>query len=80
MTSKEAVAIRINELCRERDLAVNALANLSGMPPTTIYSMLTDRSMNPGVSSINKICNGLDITLREFFSSPIFDELDQEIK
>lgn len=80
MTSKEAVCLRITELCQQRHMAVNELANLSGMPPTTIYSMLNDKSKNPGVVSINKICNGLDISLREFFSSPLFDELEQEIK
>lgn len=80
MNSKEAVALRITELCRERNIAINELANISGMPPTTIYSMLGDKSKNPGVVSINKICNGLEITLREFFESPLFDDLEQEIK
>lgn len=80
MNSKEAVALRITELCHERNIAVNELANISGMPPTTIYSMLCDKSRNPGVVSINKICNGLEISLREFFESPLFDDLEQEIK
>ena len=80
MNSKEAVSKRIIELCSERELAINALANESGMSPSTIYSMLNEKSKNPGIVSINKICNGLDISLREFFESDIFEELEQEIK
>ncbi|MBQ9847883.1 MAG: helix-turn-helix transcriptional regulator [Clostridia bacterium] len=80
MNTKEAVAKRIIELCRERNLAINALANESGLPPSTVYSMLNEKSQNPGVVSIKKICDGLDISLREFFDSEIFDSLEQEIK
>ena len=80
MRTKEAVAQRILELCRERNLAVNALANISGVSPSTIYSMLNQKSQNPGVVSIKKICDGLEITVREFFDSPLFDETEQEIK
>ena len=79
MNTKEAVAKRIIELCRERNLAINALANESGLPPSTVYSMLNEKSQNPGVVSIKKICDGLDISLREFFDSEIFDSLEQEI-
>ena len=80
MRTKEAVAQRILELCRERNIAVNALANNSGVSPSTIYSMLNQKSQNPGVVSIKKICDGLEITVREFFDSPLFDETEQEIK
>ena len=80
MRTKEAVAQRILELCSERNLAVNALANISGVSPSTIYSMLNQKSQNPGVVSIKKICDGLEITVREFFDSPLFDESEQEIK
>ena len=80
MRTKEAVAQRILELCRERNIAVNALANISGVSPSTIYSMLNKKSQNPGVVSIKKLCDGLDITVREFFDSPLFDETEQEIK
>jgi len=80
MRTKEAVAQRILELCRERNIAVNALANISGVSPSTIYSMLNKKSQNPGVVSIKKICDGLEITVREFFDSPLFDETEQEIK
>ncbi|MEE0874809.1 MAG: helix-turn-helix transcriptional regulator [Ruminococcus sp.] len=80
MTTKEAVAQRIIDLCAERNIAVNALANISGVAPSTIYSMLNTKSQNPGVVSIKKICDGLEITVRQFFDSPLFDETEQEIK
>ncbi len=80
MNAKQAVAARIVELCEERRIAINTLANISGMPPSTIYSMLNYKSQNPGVISLKKICDGLDISLRQFFDSPLFDCLDQEIE
>ena len=80
MTAKEAVAKRILQLCDERNIAVNALANISGVSPSTVYSMLNEKSRNPGVVSLQKLCDGLDITLRQFFDSELFDGLEQEIK
>ena len=80
MNTKEAVAARIVELCRERNIATNALANFSGVSPSTVYSMLNEKSQNPGIVSLKKLCDGFDITLREFFNSPIFDDIEQEIK
>ena len=80
MTTKEAVAQRIIDLCNERSIAINALANISGVSPSTIYSMLNQKSKNPGVVSIKKICDGLEITVREFFDDPLFDSTEQEIK
>lgn len=79
MNTKEAIAKRIIELCEQRNMAINALANVSGVSPSTVYSMLNEKSQNPGVVSIKKLCDGLEITLREFFDSPIFDHLEQEI-
>ena len=80
MNAKEAVARRIQALCLERNLAVNALANLCGVAPSTIYSMLNKKSKNPGVVSIQKICDGLEISVREFFNDPLFDGLEPIIK
>lgn len=80
MNTKEAVAKRIIELCNEKNIAINALANISGVSPSTVYSMLNEKSQNPGVVSIKKLCDGLEISLREFFSSPIFENIEQEIK
>ena len=80
MHTKEAVAKRIIQLCEEKNIAVNALATRSGVTPSTVYSMLNEKSQNPGICSIKKICDGLDITIREFFDSDLFDGLEQEIK
>ena len=80
MRTKEAVAQRILELCRERNIAVNTIANISGVSPSTIYSMLNQKSQNPGVVAIKKLCDGFEITVRQFFDSPLFDETEQEIK
>lgn len=80
MNAKDAVALRIQVLCAERRITVNELANRCGMTPSTIYSMLNQKSKNPGVVSIQKICDGLDISLRDFFADQIFDALEQEIK
>jgi DNA-binding Xre family transcriptional regulator len=79
MNTKQAVAMRIQQLCAERDMAINALANISGVSPSTIYSMLNEKSQNPGVVSIKKICDGLEITVRDFFNCELFDNLEQEI-
>lgn len=80
MNTKEAVAKRILNLCEERNMAVNALASVAGISPSTIYSMLNEKSKNPGVVSIKKICDGLEISIRDFFNDDLFDDLEQEIK
>lgn len=72
MNAKDAVARRIQTLCSERNMAINALANRCGIPPSTIYSMLSAKSQNPGVVSIQKICDGLEISVREFFDDLSF--------
>ena len=79
MNTKEAVAARIIQLCKEKQIAINTLADISGVPPSTVYSMLNDKSQNPGIVSIKKLCDGFGITLGQFFSTPEFDELEQEI-
>ena len=80
MNAKGAVAARIVQLCEERKLSVNALANNAGIPPSTIYSLLNEKSQNPGIVTLKKICDGLEISLREFFDSEIFEGLEQEIQ
>ena len=80
MLIKEAIEKRIIVLCDERGIAINALANISGVSPSTVYSILNEKSKNPGIVSIKKICDGLNISVREFFDSDLFDDLEQEIK
>lgn len=77
---KKAVANRIIALCNERNIAINELANISGVSPSTVYSILNEKSQNPGIVTIKKLCDGLEITLGEFFTTPEFDALEQEIK
>ncbi len=80
MNAKEAVAARITELCDQHGISVNSWANKAGMSPSTIYCMLNEKSKNPGVVSLQKMCDGLDISLRDFFDSSIFEDIEQEIK
>ena len=80
MNTKNAVANRIIQLCNEKNIAINALANISGISPSTLYSVLNEKSQNPGIVTIKKLCDGLDISLREFFNADIFDDIEQEIK
>ena len=80
MNTKQAVGKRILQLCEEKNIAINALANLSGVTPSTVYSMLNEKSQNPGIVSIKKLCDGLDISVRKFFDCDLFDNLEQEIK
>lgn len=80
MNTKEAIANRIIQLCDKRQIAINELASISGVSPSTVYSILNEKSQNPGTVTIKKLCDGLEITLGEFFSTPEFDALEQEIK
>ena len=80
MNAKEAVAARILALCNERGIAINSLAGSAGVSPSTVYRMLNSRSKNPGVVSLQKLCDGLGITLRQFFDDELFDNIEQELK
>ena len=80
MTVKEAVVVRFMEILKERNMRPNELANLSGITPSTVYSMLDARRKELSINVIKKLCDGLDMTLGEFFNAPIFDELEQEIR
>ena len=80
MNTKNAVSNRIIELCNQKNIAINALANMSGISPSNLYSVLNEKSQNPGIVTIKKLCDGLDISLREFFNTDIFDDIEQEIK
>lgn len=80
MNTLQTVAFRIRQLCREKNLTPNGLSNLAGVPQSTVKSILNGESQNPGIVSIKKLCDGIDITLGEFFSTPEFDMLEQEIK
>lgn len=79
-TLKEVITFRIIQLCEAKNITPYALAILCGIDKSTIYSILGDKSKSPEVATIKKICDGLEITLGEFFNTPEFDNLEQEIK
>ena len=80
MAVKDVVADRFLALCRDRGIRPNELANLSGVTPSTVYSLLDRRRRDVSVVTVKKLCDGLEITLGEFFSTPEFDSLEQEIR
>ncbi|NLD59779.1 MAG: helix-turn-helix transcriptional regulator [Clostridiales bacterium] len=80
MTVKEAVVARFLEICAQRNIKPNELANSSGITPSTVYSMLDARRKELSINVIKKLCDGLDMTLGEFFNAKVFDELEQEIR
>lgn len=76
----QAVAERILELCTQRKIAVNALANMAGIPPMTLYCILNGKSKNPGIVNIKMVCDALEISLASFFDAEVFTALTQESK
>ena len=80
MNTVMAVKSRILQLCGERNLSINKLATLSALPPSSLKNILYGKSQNPKMLTIKLICDGLDITLGEFFSAPVFDNLEQELQ
>ena len=79
MDTVAAVKNRILQLCGERGISINRLAALSALPPSSIKNILYGKSQNPKLLTIKLLCDGLGITLGEFFSTPEFDALEQEI-
>ena len=77
---KNAVVKRFEQICNEQGIAKNELANISGVTPSTVYSLFKEERQNVSITTIKILCDGLGITLGEFFNSNFFDELDQEIK
>lgn len=80
MDTREAVASRIRQLCKQRGITPNGLSNTSAVPQATLKSILNGESKNPGIVTLKKLCDGLEITLGEFFDTPEFDALEQEIR
>ena len=76
----EAVRLRIIELCRENGITVNKLAMHSGITQSTLNNIVSGRNNSATVSTLQKICDGLDITIGEFFASSLFDKIEQEVK
>ena len=80
MDTREAVAYRIRQLCKEQGVTPNGISIISGVPQATVKSILNGESRNPGTVTIKKLCDGFGITLGQFFSTEQFDTLEQEIK
>ena len=80
MTVKDAVVSRFKAICKDRGIAINELATLSGVTPSTVYSMMDSSRRDLSIITIKKLCDGLSISLDSFFSDPVFYNLDQEIK
>jgi transcriptional regulator with XRE-family HTH domain len=80
MNTREAVAVRIKELCKERNITPNALSYTSAVSQSTIKSILNGESENPGVVTIKLLCDGFGITLTEFFNTDAFRNMEQEMK
>lgn len=80
MDAVNAIRDRILELCGQRNISINKLANLSALPPSSVKNILYSKSKNPKIITIKMICDGLEITLGEFFNTEVFDNLEPEIK
>jgi len=80
MQIKEAIVLRMNNICKERNIRYNELANLSGVTPSTVYSMMDERRKDLSVITLKKLCDGLDMTITDFFDDDIFRTLEQEMK
>ena len=80
MTVGEAVRQRILQLCQERNMSINRLSSISGVTQSTVNNIVSGRNNSATVSTVKKLCDGLGITIVEFFHSDLFANLEQEIK
>ena len=80
MNIGEAVRNRILELCQEKNISVNKLCNISGVTQSTVNNIISGRNRSATISTIKKLCDGLGITIEEFFHSKLFQNLEQELK
>ena len=76
----EAVRFRIMELCQERNLSVNKLSGMCGLTQSTLNNIVSGRNNSPTVATVKKICDGLEISILDFFNCTLFEELEQEIQ
>lgn len=80
MTIGTAVKERIFELCQKRGITINKLGTLSGVTQSTIHNITSDRNNSTTIATIKKLCDGLDISIIDFFDADVFRTLEQEIK
>lgn len=79
MLIKDAIVLRIKNICSEKNIKYNELAVRSGVTPPTVYSMLDERRHDLSVITLKKLCDGLDMTIADFFDDDIFRNIEQEI-
>ena len=80
MNIGEATRLRIKELCKEKRITLNKLSTICGITQSTLNNIVSGRNNSTTISTIKKICDGLEITIHDFFCSTLFDDLEQEIK
>ena len=80
MTVSEAVVQRILNLCNERDMTINKISNVSGVTQSTISDIVNHTTNNAGIATIKKLCDGFEISIREFFDDDLFEHLEQDVK
>ena len=80
MRTGEAVAKRILELCEERGITVNRLCTISGVTQSTVNNIISGRNQTETLLTVKKLCDGLEITIQDFFASDLFRDLEQEIQ
>ena len=80
MHIKEAIVKRFEQLCKINHIKYNELATRAGVTPSTVYSMMNPHRLDISMLTVKKLCDGLDISIKEFFNNPIFENLEQEIK
>ena len=78
MTISEAMSKKLLKICKEKQITVNKLSSMSLLTQSTIQNIVEGNSKNPKLLTIIRICDGLGITLKEFFSDEIFNNLDRE--
>ena len=80
MTIAEATVKRLLELCSERNITINKISNIAGITQSTVSDIVNGTTTNTGIVTIKKLCDGFDISVRAFFDSPLFDDLEQEVR
>lgn len=80
MDTYTIVKNRILFLCEEKRMTINKLATESGVAPSTVKNVLYGKSRNPGIVTLKMLCDGLGISLTEFFDTPEFENLEQEME
>ena len=80
MLIKDAIVLRLQQICRERNIRYNELANRSGVTPSTVYSLMSPSRRDLSVITLKKLCDGLDMTISQFFDDPLFQTVEQELQ